>query len=188
MNAFFYLAVLLSIVLGLSMTQVLQGYRRLLLADGPVEIYLPPLIWSGLLLVFATQLWWASFGLAGRADWSFAGFAVILLQTVLLYMMSALVLPNVPSGGPVSLKSHYYREAGPFFTVALLMLLVSVAKDAVLEGRLPDTANLGFHVLFAGITILALLVRRSRVHETIAVAMVLLAATYIAMLFNHLRT
>ena len=37
MNAFSYLSVLLSIILGLAITQVLQGYRSLLLAHGRVE-------------------------------------------------------------------------------------------------------------------------------------------------------
>ena len=37
------------------------------------------MIWSALLLVFAAQLWWASFGLANSRKWDFGTFAVILI-------------------------------------------------------------------------------------------------------------
>ena len=83
MDAFSYLSVLLSIILGLAIAQVLQGYRSLFLAKGRVQLHLPVLIWSGLVLLFAAQAWWASFGLRDRSDWTFQSFAVILLQLII---------------------------------------------------------------------------------------------------------
>jgi len=47
MDAFSYLSVLLSIVLGLALTQILQGYRAILLAKGRVRHSATVLIWSG---------------------------------------------------------------------------------------------------------------------------------------------
>src|SRR5881275_2088642 len=99
MDAFSYLSVLLSIIVGLAMAQVLQGYRALLLARGRVKVSAALLIWSVLLLLFATQAWWASFGLRSREHWDFLSFGVILLQMILLYMLTAVVFPDVaPSG------------------------------------------------------------------------------------------
>jgi hypothetical protein len=66
MDAFSYLSVLISIILGLAIAQVLQGYRALLLARGRVRVDPAALIWSGLILLFAAQAWWASFGLTER--------------------------------------------------------------------------------------------------------------------------
>ena len=186
MDAFSYLSVLLSIILGLAITQVLQGYRALLLSRSRVRLYLPSLIWSALLLIFSAQFWWASFGLAGHIGWTFATFGIILLQTILLYMMSAIVLPDLPDAGELDLREHYYREVGPFFTISLLMLAVSVAKDGMLNERLPDPVNLAFHATFAAISIAALVFRRPRVHEIVAAAMVLLVMAYIALLFARL--
>jgi hypothetical protein len=185
-DAFSYLSVLLSIILGLAITQVLQGYRGLLLSRSRVALYAPTMIWSALLLLFAAQLWWASFGLANHKDWDFGTFAVILLQTVLLYMMSALVLPDVPSDGRVDLQAHYYREVVPFFTTSLLMLAASIGKDWLLNDRLPQPANLAFHGFFAGLATLAIVSRKPRVHLFIAVAMVLFSIAYVGMLFARL--
>ena len=185
-DAFSYLSVLLSIILGLAITQVLQGYRALLLSSASVRLYAPTILWSGLLLVFSAQLWWASFGLADQRDWTFAKFAIILLQTILLYMMSAIVLPDVRRGEAIDLKAHYYREVAPFFVTSLLMLAVSVTKDWMLQHQLPEATNLAFHAVFAGVSIAALAIRRPRVHEAIAIAMVAFVIAYIAILFARL--
>lgn len=186
MDAFSYLSVLLSIILGLAIAQVLQGYRGLLLSRARVTLYAPPLIWSALILVFAAQSWWASFGYADHAQWDFAGFAIILLQTALLYMMSAVVLPDVPPAEPVDLRAHYERERRPFFGLSIAMLAVSLAKDVKIDGHLPEGPNLGFHLGFAAVSAAAILIHRPRFHELLAPAMALLTGAYIALLFARL--
>ena len=145
MDAFSYLSVLLSIIVGLAITQVLQGYRQLLLARVRVRLALVPLVWSGLLLLFATQAWWASFGLRDHAFWGFAEFTVILLQMILLYMMTAVVLPDAPDGREIDLAMHWDRERRPFFLFLLGIVVVSIGKDLMLDRHLPEPANLAFH-------------------------------------------
>jgi hypothetical protein len=185
-DAFSYLSVLLSIIVGLAITQILQGYRGLLLARGRVRFYAPTLIWSAMLLVISAQVWWASFGLTNKRDWTFLQFSTVLLQVVLLYMMAGLVLPDVPAEAPVDLRDHYYRERRPFYGTFLLMLAVSISKDWVLGGRLPAPENLAFHGVFAALGGLALLVRRPRYHEVATPLGALAVAVYIALLFARL--
>ena len=88
MDAFSYLSVLLSIILGLAITQVLQGFRGLMLARSRVQAYWPSVAWAILLLVIDVQAWWAMYELRFRHDWSFLGFAVVLAQTVPLYLFT----------------------------------------------------------------------------------------------------
>ena len=47
MDAFSYLSVLISIVLGLGVTQLLTGFGRLIEARDRVRSYGPVLIWAG---------------------------------------------------------------------------------------------------------------------------------------------
>lgn len=187
MDAFSYLSVLLSIILGLAITQVLQGVRGLLLARGRVRLFAPTIIWCVLILVFATQSWWASFGLAGVRDWTFAGFGMVLVQTTLLYMLAALVLPDFPSGEPVDLREHYFREARPFFGITVALLASSLLKDKVIGGAFPEAENLAFHVTFAALAVVAAISRNARIHVALASATALLVGTYIALLFSVLR-
>ena len=186
MDAFSYLSVLLSIILGLAITQVLGGYRALLLARRRVTLYWPSLIWSLLILLMATQNWWASFGLADRGDWHFGAFAAILVQVVLLYMLAAVVLPDMPHGEAIDLRAHYFREQRPFFGIAQALILSSLVKEVILNGRLPEPVNLGFHLLFWTSAALAIVIKSPRYHEVLAPVMAAVLGTYVALLFARL--
>ena len=186
MDSFSYLSVLLSIILGLAITQVLQGARGLLLSRARVRLYWPTLLWSALILVFATQSWWASFGYSSHRQWTFAGFGMLLLQTTLLYMLAALVLPDFPGDRTIDLKEHFYREARPFFLITVAMLAVSIGKDYVIDGHLPTRENLAFHLVFGAFGATAAVSRNDRVHEVLAALTALLVTIYIAALFATL--
>ena len=186
MDPFSYLSVLLSIILGLAITQVLQGYRALLLARGRIHTDPAPLIWSGLVLLFAAQAWWASFGLNARTKWDFLDFVAILLQMGLLYMLSALVLPDVPSEEPVDLARHFERHRKPFFWFLIAMLASSIAKEAVLEHRPPTPLNLTFHLVLAAIAIAGIVLTSKKAQLLIAVVATIGFLSYVALLFARL--
>jgi hypothetical protein len=186
-DAFAYLSVLLSIILGLAIAEVLQGYRMLLIARSTVKLYPPPLIWSAIMLLLAVHFWWASFGLAKRDNWDFSAFSAVLMQTVMLFMGAALLLPNKRSDDAIDLRAHYYREAGPFFSFGLLFILFGFLKDWLLDrhivsGGLP----LFFFLFFLSITLVALVVRKPRVHEIIAPVMAVAILVFIGMMFAKL--
>lgn len=185
-DAFAYLSVLLSIILGLAIAEVLQGYGALLLSRSNVKLYAPPLIWSAMMLMMATQFWWASFGLANREHWDFAAFTAVLLQTVMMYMGTTVVLPKGISDQPIDLKAHYYREVTPFFTFGLLFLLVGFVKDWLLDQSFAEPMKIPFMAFFTGVTILALTVRRPVVHEIIAPVMAVAITFYFLTLFMRI--
>ena len=110
-------------------------------------MYGPPLIWSGVLLVVYVQAWWAMFGLRLHTNWSFVSFFVVLAQTVTMYRMAALVLPEEIGEAGVDLRVYYEGQHRWFFGLLLATLVVSVLKDVVVGGRLPTVANLLFHGL-----------------------------------------
>ena len=186
MDPFAYLSVLISIILGLAVQQVLQGYRALILSRRRIRFYAPPLIWSVLLLMMVAQNWWGSFGLAGRTEWSFALFATILVQTILLYMMAAIVLPDIPADEPIDLKDHYYREARAFFGIAAGLILWSLFRDYMLDGGLPRTSVLAFYGVFLALAVPVIVSKRPRLHEAFAGIMAVLFSVFIGLLFARL--
>lgn len=186
MDAFSYLSVLTSIILGLGIQQVLQGYRALILSRRRVKFYAPPLIWSVLVLTMIAQHWWASFHLAERAEWSFASFAAVLIMTALIYMLAAIVLPDIPPDEPIDLRDHYYREAPAFYWLAVGTVSWSLLREYMLEGRLPEPLNLLFHGIFISTAATAALVRWPRLHEGLAILMSGVFVAYIALLFARL--
>ena len=186
MDAFSYLSVLLSIILGLAIAQVLQGYRALLLARERVRLSAPVLIWSGLVLLFATQAWWASFGLRQRTNWDFLSFAIILLQMTLLYMLSGVVFPEVEPGDGVDLLDHFDRHRHIFFGFLIGMLAVSVLKDLALDHHLPSPLNLAFHIVLAAIAAAGIAMRSARVQFWLALFAAAGFLLYIFLLFARL--
>lgn len=186
MDAFSYLSVLLSVILGLAIQQVLLGYRGLALSRDRVRWYAPPLIWSGLVLLLVVQHWWSSFGLASRSEWSFGPFATVLVQTALLYMMAGLVLPDVPGGEAIDLKAHYYRERPIFFSTGVAAILWNGVREYMLYGAPPQGLDLGFNMLFLAMALTAIWSRRERLHEAFAGLMVILFTAYIVLLFARL--
>src|SRR5215469_8457058 len=79
MDAFTYITVLLSIVLGLAITQVLLGFRGLILTRAKVKLYSPTLIWAVIVLFVPIQAWWADFTMREHPNWTFLALIVILL-------------------------------------------------------------------------------------------------------------
>lgn len=186
MDAFSYLFVLISIILGLAIEQVLQAYRSMALARERVRWHWLSIAWSAILLLLIVQDWWASFGLVGREDWSFAAFAALLLQTILLYMVTALVLPDMPVEGRLDLEEHYYRQRPVFFGIALIAIASSALREWVVEGHFLQGPNLAFHAMFAAAILLALLTRKPLAHHAVAATMGLLSISYVALLYAKL--
>lgn len=186
MDAFTYLSVLLSIVLGLALTQILQGYRALLLARGRIRHSATVLIWSGLVIAIVAQAWWASFGLRDRTQWDFVTFAIILAQMGLIYMGAAVVFPDVPESGGVDLEQHWERHRGAFFAFLLAMLAASLSKSVALDGRLPSATDVSFHVLLAVVAAVGIVVRNARIQLILACLTVAVFVAYIALLFARI--
>src|SRR5512132_2114979 len=90
MDEFSYLSVLIFVILGLAVTQILKGFRGILLSRTLIRIYWPVIAWAALLLLVCVQSWWAMFELRQYQPWTFAAFAVVLLQTILTYMLAGL--------------------------------------------------------------------------------------------------
>ncbi|MEP6483714.1 MAG: hypothetical protein ABJB01_04640 [Rudaea sp.] len=114
-DAFNYLSVLLSIIMGLAMTQVLKGFRGILLARTRVRIYWPSLIWAILLLTICVEIWWSQFGMRKLEVWTLPEFYAVLLQFVIAYMLAAIVLPDFSDRRAVDLREHYFSHIGWFF-------------------------------------------------------------------------
>src|ERR1051326_185939 len=132
MDAFSYLSVLLSIVLGLAVTQLRGGFAALVHARGRITMYWPVPVQMAATLLITVQVWWAMFGMHNVHRWTFAGFLVVLAQAIAVYLMAAFIPPEVASDGRVDLREAYFREARWFFGSIVAALAISLLKNRVL--------------------------------------------------------
>jgi hypothetical protein len=187
MDAFSYLSVMISLILGLAITQVLKGFRGLMQARTRLHGYWPAVLWAVLVVVISVQSWWSMFDLRHHLDWTFLEFSAVLAQTIVMYLLAALALPDVFGDSPVDLREHYYGHRRWFFSLLALLIVSSIVKQLIIEGSLPKPLDLGFHVLFIATSISGVAVRAPRYHAFLAAQGAVVIFAYIALLFTHLR-
>lgn len=187
MDEFSYLSVLISVILGLAVTQILKGFRAILLSRARIRIYWPVLNWAALLLLVCVQHWWSMFGMRHRQDWTFEQFAIVLLNVGVIYMTAGLVFPDFFGDEVVDLKENFYAHRGWFFAFALATVAVSICKQIVLDQKTPPTPELVFHAIF-GVTLLVGAVTRSeRYHKSLVVFGSALFVLYIVLLYARMQ-
>jgi ribose/xylose/arabinose/galactoside ABC-type transport system permease subunit len=186
MDAFSYLSVLISLILGLAITQVLKGFRGLMHARTRVRGYWPTVLWGVVIIVIAVQSWWSMFGLRHHQDWTFLEFSAVLAQTIVLYLLAALVLPDIFGDAVVDLREHYYDHRRWFFALLVLLIVTSLLKTFAIEHKLPEPVDLRFHIVFGLTAVSGIFVAKARYHEFLAALGTISILAYIAFLFEHL--
>lgn len=185
-DTFNYLAVLFSIILGLAFAEILQGFRRLLLGRKRVTLYAPPVRWGITLVMVISQTWWAMFSLREHRVWTFATYGIVLTQTIVLYLLAAIALPDSDERGPIDMRRFYYEHAPPFVLLICVAAIISISKDVVIDHRLPGTVNLGFQLAFAASAAFAGLTQRSWYHQLLAPTIAGAFLAYIVQLFSRI--
>ena len=82
---------------------------------------------------------------AGQLD--VVALLVIMLQVISMYMVAALVLPNVNGDAIVDLRDHYFAHRTWFFGAVFGSVFFSLAKDLALYGHLPGQIDSMFKSL-----------------------------------------
>lgn len=184
-EVFPYLSVLVSIILGLAITQVLQGVRAVLLNRARTRFYWPVGLWVVTMLMIAAQMWWGLFDYYDRADWTFAMYAALLLQTTFFYLASGMVLPDVGADG-ADLKLTFLSNARWFFALLCATAAASLFKDIVINNALPQMLNMAFHAGFFTIALLGAVIKSARFHEVLAPIATFGFGAYIVLLFAQI--
>ncbi len=187
MDEFSYLSVLLSIIIGLAVTQILLGVRGRMLSHARIKPFWPTQAWAAIILLVSTQTWWAMFGYRSRHDWNFVQFLILLAQAIVLYLVAGLVYPDFPEGQTIDLEEHFLRQRKRFFGLLALTTVISFFRDPIFDHRLTDPANLGFHVLFFTLSLAACFIANLLYHKIMTLVVALLFASYIVVLFVQLH-
>lgn len=187
MDEWGFLSVIVSIILGLSITQLLQGISEVINERDRVRLYQPAIGWSVLLLIVDVQAWWAMFGYRNRHQWTFVQFATVLLEVILLYLLAALALPSFAAPAVIDLRANYFKHKAWFFGILILVLLDSLLKSFVVDGGLPGTLDLGFHLIWVTTAFIAAVIKSDWYHKAFLYISYALVITYIGLLFTSLK-
>src|ERR1041385_4000877 len=146
MSSFEFIAALMSIIIGLGVTNLLAGagrafYRR---KENPLdEVHIVLTIATLLLLVLQ---WWVTFKWNTEVVWSFDRFLVLIVWTITLYMLTVFLYPPDLSEAEEHLLRFQRNRAG-YYSAFILMCALDIAQTAILAiffipfGTFPSSVN-----------------------------------------------
>ncbi len=182
MDTFSFLSVLFSVILGLALTQILKGFRALMLARSRVRVYWPALIWAALMVLVVAQAWWGMFGMRDFREWNFAMYAVVVFQITLMYLVSGLAIPDIPAEGVFDMRKAYFANKQWFFGLLALTVATTFLKDFVTTGRIGLGGNAYFLAFFFVLSVIAAVIKWRWFHWILAPFCVAIIAAYTVLL------
>ena len=146
MNSFRWIAVALSMILGLGITRLLSAVVAVFRSRNHAQMDWIPLAWAGCIFLWQLQYWWAIIELPGiQKTWTLGSFLTLVSLTLLLFVSAALVLPPNELGEKDSLRTSFERDGrwalvslSTYFSLALFAdwLLWSVSPFSLWGGVL----------------------------------------------------
>jgi len=85
------------------------------------------------------------------------------------------------------LRANYFAQRRWFFGLLAFLLGVSLLKDLVLSGSLPNAVNVGFHAAFLAASVVAFGTQREAYHQAAAALTAAAIVVYIGLLFAQLQ-
>ena len=114
MDAFSYLSVMASVVVGLGLTQLLAGIGNFVQIRRRVQFYWLHTMWVMLLIILHLHMWWSFWVLRQVTDWTYGTFAYVLIGPATLVIASHVIIPEMIDGR-IDVERHYYDTRTVFF-------------------------------------------------------------------------
>jgi hypothetical protein len=131
-SAFEYVSILVSIILGLGITQILSVVSDLVFDTPKVKFYFPHTVWVMFLLFLHIQDWFISYQLKDIPVWYLPELFFILSYPVLLFVLSKVITPQEDDVDRTDLKVYYYRRYPTIFGLMSGSVLLSILFNAYL--------------------------------------------------------
>ncbi len=131
MTTFEYLAVFVSIVIGLAVVRLLRGLVSIATAEA-VRPYWVHTTWLVFHLLWIPYFWWFTFGWRDQLSWTYPLFFFLVAYSMIVYAVIATLLPDTLSGIR-DYEEYFYRVRRPLFFL-LMMVMVMDGLDSVLKG------------------------------------------------------
>ncbi len=121
MSLFEFLMILLSIIVGLGISELLTGFARILRAGYASDLLLAH--WTLFLTMFIVflQIFWESWSLHILTTWSFPDLLLMLLAPTLFYLVAHMVFPTEL---PQDLGEYYFSKSRIIYLLLIAGALV----------------------------------------------------------------
>jgi len=170
MTTFEYIAVLVSIIVGLSLTHVLGGVGRIIGNPGRAKVYWVHLVWSLYVFVYVVAFWWWEFQLSAVEVWTVQLYLFLVLYATLLYLLCVILYPRE---FPSEFREYFHLRRKWFFSLWIVVYFVDIGDTALKGGDHLASFGLEYWVTIVVFVVLFLVATQSRderFHGAFAVA------------------
>jgi hypothetical protein len=138
---------------------------------------------AGFQFLLHILFWWTLYSLRGGATINFLTFLYLLTGPILLFIGTAILLPDV-NDGDIDLRSHYFSSRPTYTTVLVLLWLWAIFSSPILRGFFAPT--LPMLLAFLANAFLMRVTANSKVHSVSAALNWLLLIAFVAIYFMQL--
>lgn len=132
MHAFDYVMALAAVIVGLALTHMLVGVTRMVEGSARSRLYWVHLVWLGGIFITVLLWWWAEFQWSTVRSWTFAMYLFVLTYAVLLFLMSAALIP-ADAIGQTDFRAFFSRRKTWFLGLVVAYALTDLV-DSALKG------------------------------------------------------
>lgn len=138
-SPFEYVSILVSIILGLGITQILSSFSDLLFRFKKTKFYWPHTLWILFVLFLHIQDWFIIYQLKDKAVWHLPELFFILLYPIALFCAAKMLLPANDTEERFNMKLFYRSQFPIIFIIIGSSVLISILfnifflKKAVLQ-------------------------------------------------------
>jgi hypothetical protein len=134
MTPFEYIAVLVSIILGLGVTQIITGVAHFIHTGNKVKVYWPHLLMIIIVFLFHLQEWWVFWEYKDIKVWKMSTFLFVLLYPITLFVQARLLFPFDNFDEETDLRLFYYENYRYYFLLIAVQAVFSMIDNMWLRG------------------------------------------------------
>mgnify|MGYP000095946504 CR=1 FL=1 len=167
-NPFEYSSILVSIILGLGITQLLSAFSELLYNYKKVSFYWPQTGWALFVLFLHIQDWFITYQLRDKPVWHLSELVFVLLYPVSLFIAAKILFPTNTNEESRDMKVYYMSQFPVLFGIMTISILLSVVFNCWLLGEslIAQLPILLFLLVLMYVSLRK--IRQSLVHQVIA--------------------
>jgi len=157
---------LISVIVGLGLTDLLGNFNRLMRFRREVRWDALSLAWALIAVLLVNNYWWGMYqGYVAATSASSAGtFLLGLSLPVMLYLICAAALPNARTAAGRDMRQCYLAESRYFFALVLLYIVATLAQTVIVNGAFRLTLPMAERLAIIGVLVPLLWVKRVGYH------------------------
>lgn len=169
MHPFDYISILVSLILGLGITQTLSSISDLFYNYKKVRFYWPHTLWVIFIMFLHIQDWFVTYQLKDKKIWHLAELMFVLLYPVTLFIVVKMILPTNETEEHIDMKVFFKKQYPIMFLVFSISIILSILFNIFLLSE--NLAGQAVLIAFLGVILYGSRVKPDQkyVHEAIAV-------------------